>query len=93
MSKKYLEMHDILVNEEAVYALEEALTTYGLIGVKVWINRGEVFKKNFSSSVNKPKKQMDRKHNERKFSDSRSSRDTSRKEHSRSSKPQTASNN
>lgn len=75
------------------YALEEALTTYGLIGVKVWINRGEVFKKNFSSSVNKPKKQMDRKHNERKFSDSRSSRDTSRKEHSRSSKPQTASNN
>ena len=30
------------------YALEEALTTYGLIGVKVWINRGELFKKNFS---------------------------------------------
>lgn len=27
------------------YALEEALTTYGLIGVKVWINRGEIFDK------------------------------------------------
>lgn len=26
------------------YALEEAHTTYGLIGVKVWINRGEIFK-------------------------------------------------
>lgn len=26
------------------YALEEALTTYGIIGVKVWINRGEIFK-------------------------------------------------
>ncbi|MCF0217526.1 MAG: 30S ribosomal protein S3 [Malacoplasma sp.] len=27
------------------YALEEAWTTYGLIGVKVWINRGETFSK------------------------------------------------
>ncbi|MGL5246073.1 MAG: 30S ribosomal protein S3 [Mycoplasmoidaceae bacterium] len=25
------------------YSLEEAHTTYGLIGVKVWINRGEIF--------------------------------------------------
>lgn len=25
------------------YAVEEALTTYGIIGVKVWINRGEIF--------------------------------------------------
>ena len=25
------------------YALEEAHTTYGIIGVKVWINRGEIF--------------------------------------------------
>lgn len=31
------------------YALEEALTTYGLIGVKVWINRGEVFKRSFKT--------------------------------------------
>ena len=30
------------------YALEEAWTTYGLIGVKVWINRGELFKKSTS---------------------------------------------
>ena len=39
MSKKYLEMHDILVNEEAVYALEEALKpvaeTAGLPSAKV----------------------------------------------------------
>ena len=27
------------------YALEEANTTYGIIGVKVWINRGEIFSK------------------------------------------------
>lgn len=27
------------------YALEEAHTTYGIIGVKVWINRGEIFSK------------------------------------------------
>lgn len=27
------------------YALEEANTTYGVIGVKVWINRGEIFGK------------------------------------------------
>ncbi|MDH4022368.1 MAG: 30S ribosomal protein S3, partial [Gammaproteobacteria bacterium] len=25
------------------YALAEAMTTYGVIGVKVWIFRGEVF--------------------------------------------------
>ncbi|MBD5445980.1 MAG: 30S ribosomal protein S3 [Mycoplasma sp.] len=37
------------------YAVEEALTTYGLIGVKVWINRGEVFNKDFvSPTTNKP---------------------------------------
>ena len=27
------------------YAVEEALTTYGLIGVKVWICKGEVYGK------------------------------------------------
>lgn len=27
------------------YALEEAHTTYGIIGVKVWINRGKIFNK------------------------------------------------
>lgn len=30
------------------YALEEAHTTYGIIGVKVWINRGEIFKKDLN---------------------------------------------
>lgn len=33
------------------YALEEAHTTYGIIGVKVWINRGEIFKKGEISKV------------------------------------------
>lgn len=30
------------------YALAEAKTTYGIIGVKVWINRGMVFKNNLA---------------------------------------------
>lgn len=33
------------------YALEEAHTTYGLIGVKVWINRGLIFSKGEISKV------------------------------------------
>ncbi len=33
------------------YALEEAHTTYGLIGVKVWINRGQIFNKGEVSKV------------------------------------------
>ncbi|MGL4951761.1 MAG: 30S ribosomal protein S3 [Mycoplasma sp.] len=33
------------------YALEEAHTTYGIIGVKVWINRGTIFKKGEISKV------------------------------------------
>ena len=33
------------------YALEEAHTTYGIIGVKVWINRGTIFKKGEVSKV------------------------------------------
>lgn len=49
------------------YALEEALTTYGLIGVKVWINRGELFKKGVYSSnkskTNKPKQNFENKDN------------------------------
>ena len=32
------------------YALEEAHTTYGIIGVKVWINRGEIFKKSLPNN-------------------------------------------
>lgn len=46
------------------YALEEANTTYGIIGVKVWINRGEIFKKDLNRKNNfkKPSnfKQKDR---------------------------------
>ncbi len=41
------------------YALEEAHTTYGLIGVKVWINRGEIFSNNFKNEnpiLSKPKR-------------------------------------
>lgn len=34
------------------YALEEANTTYGIIGVKVWINRGEIFKKDLNKKTN-----------------------------------------
>ncbi len=34
------------------YALEKAETTYGIIGVKVWINRGEIFGKTLTSGSN-----------------------------------------
>lgn len=33
------------------YALEEAHTTYGIIGVKVWINRGIIFKRGEVSKI------------------------------------------
>ena len=35
------------------YAEAEALTTYGVIGVKVWIYKGEIFVKEFSQETNK----------------------------------------
>ena len=38
---------------EVDYAEAEALTTYGIIGVKVWIYKGEVFAKEFSQETNK----------------------------------------
>lgn len=41
------------------YALEEAHTTYGIIGVKVWINRGEIFANNKKNSS--VKKEFDNK--------------------------------
>ena len=37
------------------YAEAEALTTYGIIGIKVWIYKGEVFAKEFSQETNKGK--------------------------------------
>ena len=35
------------------YAEAEALTTYGIIGVKVWIYKGEIFTKEFTQETNK----------------------------------------
>jgi len=37
------------------YAEAEALTTYGIIGVKVWIYKGEIFSKNSNKNNNKEK--------------------------------------
>ena len=34
------------------YAEAEALTTYGIIGVKVWIYKGEVFSKDIKNNIN-----------------------------------------
>src|SRR5690606_33983276 len=49
------------------YALAEALTTYGKIGVKVWICKGEVYGKrdlspNIGAVNNGPNKSGDREH-------------------------------
>ena len=35
------------------YGTAEALTTYGIIGIKVWIYKGEIFTKEFSQETNK----------------------------------------
>ena len=35
------------------YAEAEALTTYGIIGVKVWVYKGEIFTREFSQETNK----------------------------------------
>ena len=37
------------------YAEAEALTTYGIIGVKVWIYKGEVLSRNIKKNNNKEK--------------------------------------
>lgn len=47
------------IRSDLDYAIEEAHTTYGLIGVKVWINRGEIFKKGLNNQ-NKPIPYSDR---------------------------------
>ena len=46
---------------EIDYAEAEALTTYGIIGIKVWIYKGEVFAREFSQETNKiiPKEAKD----------------------------------
>ena len=43
---------------EVDYAEAEALTTYGIIGVKVWIYKGEVFSTETNSSKNKENKNV-----------------------------------
>ena len=44
-------LHTLRANVD--YAESEALTTYGIIGVKVWIYKGEIFTKEFSQETNK----------------------------------------
>ena len=44
-------LHTIRANVD--YAEAEALTTYGIIGIKVWIYKGEVFAREFSQETNK----------------------------------------
>jgi len=43
---------------EVDYAEAEALTTYGIIGVKVWIYKGEVFSKDTSNNIKKETKNV-----------------------------------
>ena len=43
----------IAIWEGAKLSKSEALTTYGIIGIKVWIYKGEIFTKEFSQETNK----------------------------------------
>ncbi len=47
------------------YARAIAKTTYGIIGVKVWISKGEILDKNKEKEINEQKKIVDRKNNEK----------------------------
>ena len=40
------------------YSEAEALTTYGIIGVKVWIYKGEILNKNLNKNNNKEEKNV-----------------------------------
>ena len=44
-------LHTLRANVD--YAEAEALTTYGIIGIKVWIYKGEIFTKEFNQERNK----------------------------------------
>ena len=44
---------DFAVIADIDYAESEALTTYGIIGIKVWIYKGEIFSKEFNQETNK----------------------------------------
>ena len=46
-------LHTLRANVD--YAEAEALTTYGIIGVKVWIYKGEVFSKNLNTETKNEK--------------------------------------
>ena len=54
-SDKYMEgrvpLHTLRAQID--YSISEAFTTYGVIGVKVWIYKGEIFTKEFSQETNK----------------------------------------
>ncbi len=53
------------------YAWEEARTTYGKLGVKVWICRGEVLPGEMVKEPEKPKNAPDRRQNRRRFDNRR----------------------
>ena len=44
-------LHTLKANID--YGVAEAMTTYGIIGIKVWIYKGEVFAREFSQETNK----------------------------------------
>ena len=44
-------LHTLKANID--YGFSEALTTYGIIGIKIWIYKGEIFTKEFSQERNK----------------------------------------
>ena len=44
-------LHTLRANLD--YGESEALTTYGIIGIKVWIYKGEIFTKEFNQETNK----------------------------------------
>lgn len=70
------------------YALEEAHTTYGIIGVKVWINRGEIFKKQFNKPMTKSRNNNYNKENSRfnKFKNNNSKTSSNTEENKRNPK-------
>ena len=51
-------LHTLRANLD--YAEAEALTTYGIIGVKVWIYKGEIFTNENEKEKEKNKKEVDK---------------------------------
>lgn len=74
------------------YALEEAHTTYGLIGVKVWINRGKIFGTSLNNKNPITIKQKNSSRDSSRFSDGNSKKNFNRNlGSSNMSKPSTSS--